>query len=443
MRASKINILLKEILMEFKQSCSSKLVLVLWSSLFVSGITSVFSNEVTNEIHSSTPISILQESANPYVLDLNEEEQKNAKSVLSGSFMPPSEVETSKFIQQEGLDLTTKSSTESWGNVPSRIGLSIDGGGIRGVMPALWLQTLKAAYEDEGEDGINAPFWKIFDYVGGTSIGGIISLGIAAELTPDAIVKMFETQRNQIFSLEGRSLLQYLDFFGLYGHRYSATKLEGLLKLEENFGEDKRLSDLKTNILVTACTNDGHPWLFKKEEKHGEKDYKLWEVARSTSAAPTYFDAYQPQFPIQSHRPHLVDGGIWANNPSTLITASIVKEFHNGKFNPNKIHLLSLGTGDTNTPAIWQSAGKLSAGAIIEALMSSHNRGNHMLMDQLLGDNYHRINAEMTQAIDLADISGGAYVKMEEYAGKKEHNEKIVGFVNQTATIIRKKLEND
>jgi patatin-like phospholipase/acyl hydrolase len=400
-----------------------------------------------SEIKEDTSQASISSSAN-YGMPFTEEELKDVIDISAGGFVAPSEEETSAFIQQEGLNLLGTGQQASTKAKP-RIGLSIDGGGIRGVMSAIWLRNLSITYQEDQETGINPRLHQVFDYVGGTSIGGIVALSVAADLNPESIVDLFDKHGGKIFSKEGRKKARFFDFMGLFGHRYSSHNLETLMK--DQFG-DQTLEDTKTNILITACTDDGHPWLFKREDT---QRYKLWEIARSTSAAPTYFESYKPFLLNQKREPifeidkntgkkinnhvSLVDGGIWINNPTTLVTASIVRYFNGGNFDPNNIYMLSLGTGDTEAKAIPQSAGKLHAASIIEALMNSHNRGNHMMMTQLLGDHYHRINPKLKQFIDLSDANSIGDLKT--YAQQEENAQKIKAFVEQTQEIVREKLE--
>jgi predicted acylesterase/phospholipase RssA len=417
--------------------------------LSLTTINILLASEVKEEI-SQLNTSTINYPIN-YETPFTEEELKDAIDIPAGVLVAPSEKATSQFIEQEGLNLLETGQQASTKAKP-RIGLSIDGGGIRGVMSAIWLRNLSIAYQEDPEFGLNPRLYKVFDYVGGTSIGGIVALGVAADLTPEVIVDLFDKHGKEIFSTEGRKLARFGDFFGLFSYRYSSHNLENLMK--ETF-LDLTLEDANTNILITACTDNGHPWLFKKEDS---KNYKLWEVARSTSAAPTYFESYKPSLLDENRKPilmqdektkniinkheSLVDGGIWVNNPTTLVTASMVRYFNGGTFDPNKLYMLSLGTGDTEAKAIPQSAGKLHAAAILEALMNSHNRGNHMLMSQLLAeDHYYRINPELERFIDLSDAK--SIKELKSYAERDEHKAQIKKFVENTKEIVRAKLEQD
>jgi hypothetical protein len=412
--------------MQFKSKASFCASLMLCSSLsLVTTYDLLASNQEVKEDISSSKLST-------YNSPFTEEELKNAGEISIGGFIVPSEEEASDFIKENNLDLK-ETGAQAATKAKPRIGLSIDGGGIRGVMSAIWLRDLSAAYQEDPELGLNPRLHQVFDYVGGTSIGGIVALGVAADLNPESIVDLFDKHGGKIFSTEGRKLARFGDFFGLLSYRYSSQNLETLMK--EQFGE-QTLEETKTNILITACTDDGHPWLFKREDG---RNYKLWEIARSTSAAPTYFSSYKPTLAGIDNHPALVDGGLWVNNPTTLVTAGIVRYYNGGAFDPNNIYMLSLGTGDTDAKAIPQSAGKLHAASIIEALMNSHNRGNHMIMTQLLGDHYHRINPKLKQFIDLSDTKSIGTLKA--YAQQEEHAHKLKAFVEQTREIVREKLE--
>lgn len=426
--------------MQYKKKAALFASLMLCSSLSLITsyclLASTLNQEVKEDISQPSNSPTISHP-NIYATSFTEEELKNAEEISVGAFIAPSEEATSQFIDQEGLNLLATGQQASTKAKP-RIGLSIDGGGIRGVMSAIWLRDLSLAYPEDQETGINPRLHQVFDYVGGTSIGGIVALGVAADLKPQDIVDLFENHGGKIFSKEGRRVARFFDFMGLFGYRYSSHNLENLMK--EQFGKDTTFDHLvkteSTQVLITACTDDGHPWLFKRDDT---ERYKLWEIARSTSAAPTYFSSYKPTSAGGTDQPSLVDGGLWVNNPTTLVTAGIVRYYNGGNFDPNNIYMLSLGTGDTDAKAIPQSAGKLHAASIIEALMNSHNRGNHMMMTQLLGEHYHRINPKLNQFIDLSDANSIGLLK--QYAKQEEHAQKLKAFVEQTQEIVREKLE--
>ncbi|AIK96312.1 patatin-like phospholipase family protein [Candidatus Odyssella acanthamoebae] len=308
----------------------------------------------------------------------------------------PTEASSQILLEDEKLPISHRL-MQSYGDeeIAPKFGLALDGGGFRGYMEALWLKAFKEELEsDTSEDNFTGPLSEVFDCIGGTSIGGILSLGIASNIEPDELVALFEEHGNSIFP-KGSWCARLKNLGGVIGSKYQPQPLEGLLQAK--FG-DNTLKDAATPVLVTACTTTGKPKLFKSFFAD-DQGHKLWEVARSTSAAPTYFPSYK----LTTHTDFFVDGGIWNNNPATLVAASMVKELHGGTFSPNNLYVLSLGTGDMSLhTTLSTDAGLFSARNIIELLMSTSSRGNHETMQTFLGETYYRVNPLITQKIDLA-----------------------------------------
>jgi patatin-like phospholipase/acyl hydrolase len=203
--------------------------------------------------------------------------------------------------------------------------LSIDGGGIRGLIPALVLA------EVERRSGRRV--WELFDLIAGTSTGGILACALCAPdpLPAEQLVGLYEEEGPKIFD---RSIYQRIrSADGLLDEKYDAAALDGAL---ERFLSQKRLAETKPDLLVPAYNMlEPGPYFFKsrKAREKGE-DFTLAEVARATSAAPTYFEA----FPLRDWP--LVDGGVFANNPAMCAYAEVVR------FQPAAdLVLLSLGTG--------------------------------------------------------------------------------------------------
>lgn len=306
----------------------------------------------------------------------------------------PLESERETFLYDECLVLD-HSTKQNFGDedIEPQFGLSIDGGGIRGLMPAIWLKML---HEELEEQGFSGKLSKVFDYVGGTSIGGILALGVAADLEPENLVNLLETRGEEVFPKKGQWKIKLKTLGGLIGSRYNPTSLETLL--QENFDPEWTFDDLNTNTLVTTCTTQGKPTLFRSFS-NSDKGHKLWEIARCTSAAPTYFPAHN----LSTHTDAFIDGGMWINNPSPLVATSIVQEGHQGKFVPQNIYMLSLGTGDMSLQTnLSKNSGILSAGSLINVLMNSNSHGNHETMQSFLGNHYYRVNPFISQNIDLA-----------------------------------------
>jgi len=205
--------------------------------------------------------------------------------------------------------------------------LSIDGGGIKGVFPASFLATV--------EDTIGASAANYFDLIVGTSTGGIIALGLGLGFSATEILAFYERMGPQIFGATGlRQILNKVRQVGTskYGHRELKASLESL------FGE-RKLGESRTRLVVPSFNLEtGEVHVFKTRHlARYDRDHKerVVDVALATASAPTFFPAHRSSSGIP-----LIDGGIWANNPTgfAVVEGVAVLGWPN-----DAIHVLSLG----------------------------------------------------------------------------------------------------
>lgn len=207
--------------------------------------------------------------------------------------------------------------------------LSLSGGGFMGLYSALVLS------EIEARSGV--PIAERFDLIAGTSIGGIIGLGLVAGVPARDIVASFEDRGEAIFS--GRTApksphqlaMDVLRF--IRGAKYSNEALR--TTIQEILG-DTRMKELGTRVLVPAVDIDaGRPHLFRGPDCAQGAELLALDVAMATSAAPTIF----PLHPIDGV--HYADGGVYAQSPDVLaLTEARVRL---GK-SEEEISMLSVGT---------------------------------------------------------------------------------------------------
>jgi patatin-like phospholipase/acyl hydrolase len=225
--------------------------------------------------------------------------------------------------------------------------LSIDGGGIRGIIPATILSEI--------EQRTNTRIAHLFDLIAGTSTGGILAIGL---VTPDDsgepkysaadLAGLYEKEGQRIFA---RSLWHQIEALGnLADEKYPADGIEGVLK--DYFG-DARLKDAITETLITSYEIESRqPWFFArhKAQKDPAYDFEMKFVARATSAAPTYFEPEVLETTQQSGG--LVDGGVYANNPAlcAYVEAKALHPDH------DEILVVSLGTGQHTRPIHYDDA---------------------------------------------------------------------------------------
>lgn len=205
--------------------------------------------------------------------------------------------------------------------------LAIDGGGIRGIIPALVLAEI--------ERRTGRRIAEMFDLVAGTSTGGVLACALTR---PDAapaadLVELYRTEGPRIFRRSGRQRLRSAD--GLLEEKYDDHALVDALK---RYLGDGLLSEARTRTLVTAYDLQARgPHFFKSWRS--DLDGPRWLVGRATAAAPTYFE------PVEVGAMSLVDGGVFATNPAMCAYAeSVVLDGLPPQF------VLSLGTGSQTRP---------------------------------------------------------------------------------------------
>jgi patatin-like phospholipase/acyl hydrolase len=224
--------------------------------------------------------------------------------------------------------------------------LSIDGGGIRGIFPAKFLQEIEDRLHEKGYDYTN--IHEHFDLICGTSTGGIIAIALALGIPASEIKNLYLDNASQIFKRR--------DFLGWVNSKYGNQNLEQIVKstFQKYFdGQDPRLNDCKTNICIPVYDLfEGKPSVLKTpHHERFNRDYHIfaYQAALATSAAPTYFTPYSSSYykigsNSDEYFSNKVDGGIFANNPTMIGLIEAQKAF--GK-ELNEIKVLSLGTGST------------------------------------------------------------------------------------------------
>ncbi len=215
---------------------------------------------------------------------------------------------------------------------PFRI-LSIDGGGICGILPASVLAELEQRFLGGRSVADH------FDMIAGTSTGGIIALGLAHGRTAAEIRDIYVERGSNIFPPPTRMGRLARMVREKYRYVYERGPLEGeLLRI---FG-DTPLGDARKRLCIPAFEGThGEPWIFRTPH---HPDYKkdrferMVRVGLSTAAAPTYFEA------LPNNGYVMVDGGLWANNP---VMNALVDALACYEIDRSQVEILSLGCGET------------------------------------------------------------------------------------------------
>lgn len=259
--------------------------------------------------------------------------------------------------------------------------LSIDGGGMKGVIPSQYLTRI--------EKYINGSVLDHFDIITGTSTGGIIALALSTGMSSQEIFTLYSEEGNRIFAKKklGKGVFQPV---------YSNDGLKKLLK--EKF-KDNKIKDAQTMLCIPSIENhNANPKVYKtphnKDYIYDESMY-MWEVGLATSAAPIYFSAA-----TIGEDETKIDGGLWANNP-VLVGIAEGKKLG---FDLDNIKILSLGTGSFyNVSQERARKGGLRQWktGLVDLAMQAQSKGAAHTAKYLLEDNLIRIDPELKHTIPM------------------------------------------
>ena len=304
--------------------------------------------------------------------------------------------------------------------------LSIDGGGIRGVIPAVLLT--------EMEKRTGTAVCNLFDLIAGTSTGGILAAGLVTPSSPghesaspgpkfkaSDLLALYEEHGKDIFR---RSLCDKItSLWGWTNEKYPNDGIETVL--ESYFGNIE-LKDALTEILVTSYEIEKrHPYFFKRHkarEEPEERNHFLRDVARATSAAPTYFEPAEIRTVEESAATtrYLIDGGVFANNPALCAHAEAIS-FGEA---PDNILLVSFGTGVATKRIDYDKAKDWGKGSWVKPIISVMMDGVADSVDYQLRRilpqaeaQYYRFNSplpkNLNSNLDAADQTNIEALKLE------------------------------
>lgn len=303
------------------------------------------------------------------------------------------------------------------GDVPMKMRriLSLDGGGIRGLVSCVWLAGVDDALLQSGKRG---GLVGNFDLIAGSSTGALIACGLAIGLSPQQLAEQYRQQRHLIFpgmtqrmwSRAGRMFTQ-----GVSAPRYDGKGLEKVLK--KIFGA-ATLGQARKPLLVTSYDTIARTPVVFKSFKAEHADLPMWEVCRASTAAPTYFPAHP--MVVEGRKRAMIDGGVVANNPTACAIAEALRKDARVDSAQNLV-VLSVGSGERNRPIDLKSAqewGALEwAIPIIDVLFDGNTDAVDYIAEHLVGDGYFRLQAELLTGLDdLDDVSSTNIAALEAMA---------------------------
>ncbi len=273
--------------------------------------------------------------------------------------------------------------------------LCLSGGGYLGLYTASVLAEL--------EQVNGRPIMESFDLVAGTSIGGIIALGLASGAPAASIRDTFIAHGRKIFSdrpAPQTGIGRKVDLLRSAGAaKYASEPLK--TAIEEIVGADRKLGDLRHRVMVPAVNlTKGRPTVFKTAHHPTFlRDWRLsvCDVALATSAAPTYF-------PVHSIGGEMfADGGVYANAPDQL---ALHEAEHFLQQTTSEVRLLSIGTttsrfsiSNTTDPNMgwmaWMEGERLTS-----MMIASQQINADAMLRHRLGGNYQRIDHDRSPEQD-------------------------------------------
>ncbi|CAF2840896.1 unnamed protein product [Rotaria sp. Silwood2] len=275
--------------------------------------------------------------------------------------------------------------------------LSIDGGGIRGLIPAIWISEL------ERRTGLNS--CSMFHMMAGTSTGAIIAAGLSL---PDKynvripryravdIVELYTTHSKKVFSNQ-------CSMFDILGSSCKYTD-NGRKTLFDLYFENTKLSQTLTDLVIPAVQSGSSVTdLFRRSESliDPSRNYKLTDVLMCTTAAPTYFSPYKLENSV------FVDGGVQANNPALLAYAEACRN----RTNRDNMFILSLGTGDYVPDPLHPNASRnllfwlANKDSVLKVIFDGPQNNIDCQLHNMLGnEKYHRWQVWLEEPIALDDV---------------------------------------
>lgn len=277
---------------------------------------------------------------------------------------------------------------------PIRRVLSIDGGGIRGIIPAMVIAHI--------ERKLGKPAHELFDLMVGTSTGGILALGLSrpgsgrqAQFSARRVVKLYEEQGNKIFEYSLWRKLRTVG--GILEEAYSHEVLEDILG---KYFAGAKLGNCEVPTMVTSYDIQNRRTVFLKSWHADHQSLLCRDAARATSAAPTYFE---PK-PLDTGdvASVLIDGGIFMNSPSVSAYAEARKLFPG-----DSIAVLSLGTGELTRPIPFEEArtwgSALWVMSLLDCMFDGVSKAADHQMQLFLGERYQRLQTPLDNANDDMD----------------------------------------
>lgn len=266
--------------------------------------------------------------------------------------------------------------------------LSLSGGGYLGLYTAEVLARL--------EQTLGEPLGRRFDLIAGTSVGGLLAMALAFEVPMAAIVALFQTRGEEVFSarrLPSGAVTRLIDLTrSVMGPKYSGAALRA--ELHRHFGEQTLAQAAHAVVIPAVDVSRSVTKVFKTphvDASRGDEDCKVVDITMATCAAPAYF----PSVPIGGRL--YADGGLFAVAPDQV---AMHEAEHFMGVDSSRVRMVSIGTATAGYQPSEQldaqagAVGWLTDGRLILTLISVQQQHVQAIMEDRLGDRYLRLDAQ-------------------------------------------------
>ncbi|MBE9215146.1 patatin-like phospholipase family protein [Plectonema cf. radiosum LEGE 06105] len=313
-------------------------------------------------------------------------------------------------------------------DVPFRI-LSLDGGGVRGLVTAIILERLENKLQKYEP---HKPLLDYFDVIAGTSTGSLIACALAKGLKAREIKDFYIHNSQNIFPPSRIFIHSIFNLIRL-GSTQPIYSDEGLRMVLKYIFENMTFGDLIKPTIVTSYDTYNRQAVVFKNTKVAHQTIPVWEICRASSAAPIGFPGYEMKhrafledwqkngyaIPPQSGIP-LIDGGVFANNPALCAIAERLRWNNNLPDNPkwndlisenvqqNDIVVASFGTGQhikkigAKQVKQWGALEWLSPRddlPLLDVLFDGAGDAVCYIAEQIIGSTYFRFQPNFNQSI--------------------------------------------
>jgi patatin-like phospholipase/acyl hydrolase len=288
--------------------------------------------------------------------------------------------------------------------------LSIDGGGIHGIIPACVLVKLEETTGQLTRDS--------FDFIAGTSTGAFITAGVALGVPAARILNIYLQRGKEIFTKDITAAIEW----SLHGYEYSIQTLNQVLREEMGADADRTINSLERDVMITATRiPDGKHWFFVKDRPATNErsqanscrtgNLLVSDCVTASTAAPTFFQPWTVAEDPASMKAdweaigRLVDGGVGVTaNPTYQACVEALYYTYPGEYVPAETTIVSLGTGRFDQHPAPDNILQWVQWLVADLLQSTNEEQTDLVRRHFHDSPYYRIDIALQTDIGLDDV---------------------------------------